>query len=194
MITPLHNSSLPLEIALRTRAAADCLATPAQVDAAYDKMAAAVSTRLSGMQPHFLIVLSGGMIPAVKLMSRLDFPLTMDYIHVSRYRDTCVGGEVEIRDRPQRSLKNRTVVIVDDILDEGVTLAEVQTYCRLSGAAGLFAAVLVEKLHSRRQSNIEADFVGLQLEDRFLFGEGMDYCGYFRNLHGVYAVGSSENE
>lgn len=175
------------------RNAAECLATPAEVDAAYDRMAQEITTHLSLSCPHFLVVLSGGMVPAIKLMSRLDFPLTMDYIHVSRYQDAFVGGEIELRVRPQQPLKNRTVVIVDDILDEGITLSEVQTYCCLFGATEVFTAVMVDKQHARRSAAIKADFVGLQLSDRFLFGEGMDYQGYFRNLNGIYAVGSNEN-
>ena len=84
-----------------------------------------------------------------------------------------------------------TVLVVDDILDEGLTLAAILAYCHEQGASAVYSAVLVEKLHKRRASGLAADFVGVQVEDRYVFGYGMDYHGYWRNVKGIYAVSGS---
>ena len=89
---------------------------------------------------------------------------------------------------PSLSLRDRTVLIVDDILDEGATLECVASYCKQGGASEVFTAVLVEKLHEHKLSSIKADFVGLQVDDHYFYGYGMDYKGYFRNLPGIYAI------
>jgi hypoxanthine phosphoribosyltransferase len=81
--------------------------------------------------------------------------------------------------------------VVDDILDEGLTLAAILDYCRAQGARAVYSAVLVEKLHERKTDGLQADFVGLQVEDRYVFGYGMDYHGYLRNVKGIYAVADS---
>jgi hypoxanthine phosphoribosyltransferase len=91
-------------------------------------------------------------------------------------------------------LQGRTVLLVDDILDEGQTLADIVHYCEQAGAAQVYSAVLVEKLHERRTSGISADFVGLQVEDRYVFGSGMDYKGYLRNMNGVYALRGQDEQ
>jgi len=80
------------------------------------------------------------------------------------------------------------VLIVDDILDEGVTLRAVADYCRDAGAREVRVAVLVQKLHDRNQVGVRPDFKGLDVPDRYVFGCGMDYREYFRNLTAIYAL------
>ena len=106
-----------------------------------------------------------------------------------RYRQETTGGILEWKLQPESDMKDRTVLIVDDILDEGTTLCAIADYCLAHGAREVLTAVLVDKIHERKaRPGLKADFTGLYVEDRFLFGYGMDYKGYWRNAPGIYAV------
>ncbi len=166
---------------------ADRLYSAEQVAAALDAMARAISRKLHDRNPLVLCVLTGAIIPAGHLLTRLDFPHQLDYLHATRYGDTTSGGRLDWVSQQNYSLEGRHVLIVDDILDEGVTLAAIVAHCREAGAASVSSAVLVEKRRPRK-TDIRADFVGVQTEDRYLFGYGMDYKGYLRNADGIYAV------
>jgi len=135
-----------------------------------------------------LCVMTGGLVTASELFIRLDFPLQLDYLHATRYQGGTRGSELQWITRPSQDLEGRTVLVVDDILDEGLTLAAILDYCREQGAAAVYSMVLVEKQHDRKASDLKADFVGLPVEDRYVFGYGMDYHGYLRNVRGIYAV------
>lgn len=169
---------------------AECLYSQEQVEAAIDRMAGAISAELAQKNPLVLAVMSGAMIPAGILLSRLDFPLQLDYIHASRYRGDTAGGQLEWRVAPRFALEGRCVLVVDDILDEGLTLQAILQSCREQGASEVRSAVLVKKLH-QRNVGIEADYVGLEVEDRYVFGYGMDYKEYLRNAPGIFAVKGS---
>lgn len=171
------------------RANADLLFDHDAVGKAYDRMAAQITETLGDANPILLCVMSGGLVPAGELFTRLDFPVELDYVHATRYRGTQGGPELEWIARPVHSLKGRSVLVVDDILDEGVTLAAILHFCRDQGAEAIHSAVLVEKQHDRKAPGLKADFIGLVAEDRYLFGCGMDYHGYWRNLPAIYAVG-----
>ena len=175
-----------LEEIQAVRAQADLLFSEQQVDLAFDRMALAVSNKLADTNPIVICVLTGGIGSTAKLMQRLDFPLTCDVIHASRYQGETAGGDIEWISLPRSPLEGRTVLIVDDILDEGLTLATIHRYCVEQGAASVYSAVLVEKILGREKP-FHADFVGLRAENRYLFGCGMDYKGYWRNLPGIYA-------
>ena len=167
---------------------AELLHDAAAVRMALDRMAASISTQLADTHPVVLCVLTGGIIPTGHLLTRLTFQLEIDYLHATRYRGETQGEHVQWVCRPKTDLQDRTVLVVDDILDEGHTLADVLAFCRDAGAAQVYSAVLVEKLHARRADAVTADYVGLSVEDRYVFGFGMDYKGHFRNLDGIYAV------
>lgn len=169
-------------------AEADCLFTEAQVEQALDALAVRVSERLGALNPIVMCVLNGGLVPTGKLVTRLAFPLQIDYLHATRYRNTTSGGDLTWLARPHMDIRGRTVLVVDDILDEGITLGAIMDYCRDQGAEAVYSAVLVEKRHERKHGLKEADFVGLEVEDRYVFGYGMDYKGFLRNAAGIYAV------
>jgi len=171
----------------QVRAEADCLVSVEQAEKALDKLALEITGRHKNNNPLIVCVMNGGLIVTGCLMSRLDFPLEQDYIHATRYRGETRGGELKWIVQPQHSITNRHVLIVDDILDEGYTLAAIVEYCRKLGAASVETLVLVEKQHKRKQG-LRADYVGLELEDRYLFGYGMDYRGFLRNAPGIFAV------
>ncbi|MBD3670397.1 MAG: hypoxanthine-guanine phosphoribosyltransferase [Gammaproteobacteria bacterium] len=165
-----------------------CLYNTQQVEAALDAMAQAISRDLHDRNPLILCVLTGAIIPMGHLLTRLDFPLEIDYIHATRYRGETAGGELHWLARPQTPMKDRVVLIVDDILDEGHTLAGLLEYCRDQQASEVYSAVLVEKHHDRRVAGLKSEYVGLDVDDNYVFGYGMDYKGYLRNAPGIYAV------
>lgn len=168
-----------------------CLYARDEVEQALDKMARDISAELAGTDPLLLCVMQGGVAVFGQLLTRLEFPLQIEYLHVTRYGASTTAGDLQWKVRPETALKNRVVLIVDDILDEGGTLAAIMDYCRESGASAIYTGVLVEKVHTRKCApGFRADFTGLQAEDRFLVGFGMDYQGYLRNLPGIFAVES----
>ena len=159
-----------------------------QVDAAYDRLAVEITKLLQDRAPIVLAVLTGGLVPTGHLVTRLLFPLQLDYLHATRYQGQTRGRELTWIAPPSIPMAGRTVLVVDDILDEGLTLEAILDYCREQGAAAVYSAVLVEKQHDRRPAHIKADFKGLEVDDRYVFGCGMDYMGYLRNLHEIYAI------
>ncbi|MEJ2454461.1 MAG: hypoxanthine-guanine phosphoribosyltransferase [Candidatus Thiodiazotropha sp.] len=168
-------------------AMADELYSRQQVEQAMDRLAIEITGRLSGEDPIVLSVLNGALIPTGHLLTRLNFPLRQDYVHATRYRGNTEGADLEWIGQPRTSLRDQTVLVVDDILDEGITLAAIVEACREAGAKAVYSAVLVEKLHDRGVG-FKADFVGLTVEDRYVFGYGMDYNGYLRNVPAIMAL------
>ncbi len=166
---------------------ADLLHSQEVVEQALDRMAVEITGKLAGEDPVVLCVLNGALIPMGHLLTRLTFPLRQDYIHATRYGTETTGTQLEWIGHPSTSLKGETVLVIDDILDEGITLAAITDACREAGARSIYTAVLVEKVRVRN-STIQADFTGLKVEDRYVFGYGMDYKGYLRNVAGIYAV------
>lgn len=167
---------------------AECLRTAAEVTAAYRDMAGQIRRDLADRNPLVIAVMKGGMVTASRLLEHLDFPYEMDYLHATRYRSGTRGHDVQWYAEPRISLEGRYVLIVDDILDEGATLAAIVGRCRGAGAAGVALAVLVKKRHDRCVPGLEADYVGLEVDDRYVFGCGMDYHEQFRGLPAIYAV------
>jgi len=166
---------------------ADCLYTQPQVEAALDAMAVRITQALQDKNPLLVCLMNGGVVPFGKLLPRLQFPLQVDYVHATRYRQRLTGGDLHWLAGPFVSARQRTVLLVDDILDEGATLAAIERRYQAEGAAAIYKAVLVSK-DRRRSVPVEADFVGLEIPDRYVFGYGMDYQGYLRNAAGIYAV------
>ncbi len=176
-----------LQESTKVMAEADLLCSQQQIDAALDVMAVKIKQQLGDQNPLVLCVMTGGLVPAGMLLPRLDFPLNLDYIHATRYGHKTEGGELEWIVKPSKPLKDRVVLLIDDILDEGLTLEAIVHDCKSAGAKAVYSAVLVEKIRDRA-IDIKADFVGVEVEDRYLFGFGMDYKGYLRNAAGIYAV------
>lgn len=165
----------------------DCLYSEEDLIRQLNLLADEITQVHSNSCPVVLCVMTGGLIPLGHLLTRLHFPLELDYIHVTRYKGNISGGEIEWKVKPSISLQDRDVVIVDDILDEGVTLASIVEFCEQAGARAVSSAVLVEKNHQRKQG-YKADYSALQIDDRYVFGFGMDYKGWLRNINGIYAV------
>jgi hypoxanthine phosphoribosyltransferase len=171
------------------REEADCIADAAAVDAALDRLASAITTRLGEANPIIYAVMNGGLVLAGRILPRLPFPLELAYLHATRYGHALQGTLLDWRVRPGQDLRGRSVLVLDDILDEGHTLQAIIDYLRQEGAHEVCSAVLVHKVHARKACpGMRADFTGLDVPDRFLFGCGMDYKGYWRNAPGIYAL------
>ncbi len=181
--------TITAEQAARVWREADCLHDRASVEQALDRLGREITQVLGDRNPLILCVMNGGLVAAGHLLTRLNFPLQVDYLHATRYRGDVEGAaELHWLVRPQFPLDGRTVLVIDDILDEGRTLSGILDYCHQHDAAAVYSAVLVLKRHDRRDPHIQADFVGVEVEDRYVFGYGMDYKEYLRNAAGIYAV------
>ena len=168
---------------------ADCLFSPEEVEAALCRMAAAITARLEDADPLVLCIMHGGLITAGRVLPKLHFPLECGYLHATRYGHEQFGGHLDWKVRPGEELCGRNVLLIDDILDEGRTLSAIIDYCFQCKAQEVLTAVLVHKEHDRKSAGLQrADFTGIVSPDRFLFGCGMDYKGYWRNAPGIYAV------
>lgn len=176
--------------ARRILAEAELVCTPAQVEQALDRLAGQIRQRLAEANPLVLAVMGGAIIFAGRLLPRLDFPLECDYVHATRYGDGTEGGQLNWLVAPRTPVAGRTVLLLDDILDQGITLAAIKERLMAEGAKECVVAVLSEK-DLNRAKPLAPDFVGVHLPDRFVFGCGMDIRGAWRNLPAIYAVKGS---
>ena len=165
----------------------DLVCSAAEVERALAGLAAQVTARLAGAYPLVLAVMGGAVVFAGQLLPRLRFPLDFDYIHVTRYGTATQGSGVAWKVEPPQSVQGRSVLVLDDILDGGETLHAIRERLLAQGAASVQCAVLVEKTLPRARPTT-ADFVGLAIPDRFVFGCGMDAKGYWRNLPEIRAM------
>jgi len=159
-----------------------------EVEAAIDSMARAITGALQDKNPVVLCLMIGAVIIVGKILPKLNFPLQLEYVHATRYQGSTTGGNMQWVRSPSVPLKDRTVLIIDDILDEGVTLTTMIEECKKAEAAKIYTAVLADKQIKKSRALKHADFTGLTIPDYYVFGYGMDYKGYLRNAPGIYAV------
>jgi len=166
---------------------AQLIHTSDAVQQAIFKLSKDIAALLENTCPIVICVMGGGIVFAGQLLTQLQFPLELDYVHASRYQNKTVGNALVWQSLPKLDLRNRTVLLVDDILDEGITLLAIKEKCLSLGAKDVFSVVLVEKKlpHSKP---INADFVGLEVPNQYVFGFGMDAYGWWRNLSAIYAL------
>lgn len=166
---------------------ADLLISEAEVNAAISGMASHIAKDIGDSQPLVLCVMGGSVVFTGQLLPQLNFPLEFDYVQASRYRDRTEGQHLVWKVMPGENVSGRTVLVLDDILDEGHTLAAIKEACLKQGAKRVVIAVLVEKPLDK-QKPVTADYVGLQVPERYVFGCGMDIYGWWRNLPAIYAL------
>ncbi len=157
------------------------------VEMAIVRLSQEITEVLENSCPIVICVMGGGIVFAGQLLTQLKFALEVDYVHASRYQNETVGKTLVWKALPKLNLTNRTVLLVDDILDEGVTLLAIQDKCLELGAKNVLSAVLVEKKLGHTKP-ISADFVGLEVPNCYVFGYGMDAYGWWRNLPAIYSL------
>ncbi|HRB98336.1 MAG TPA: hypoxanthine-guanine phosphoribosyltransferase [Nitrosomonas sp.] len=151
------------------------------------RLATDITQVLSHQQPLVLCVMGGAVVFTGQLLPLLGFPLDFDYLHLTRYDKALTGGAIHWQAEPKENMHGRVVLVLDDILDEGVTLAAIRDKVLENGAQAFYSAVLVEK-QTGQPKPFSADFVGLTVPNRYVFGFGMDIHGAWRNLPAIYAV------
>lgn len=154
--------------------------------AAIQQLATHITHDLGEHYPLVLSVMGGAVVFTGQLLPLLHFPLDFDYIHISRYGDKLKGGAFKWLREPQNVL-NRHVLILDDILDEGHTMHAIHEHIMQAGALSCRSAVFANKL-IKQDKPIQADYIGLNVPDRYVFGYGMDAKGMWRNLGAIYAM------
>jgi len=165
---------------------AELLFSEQAVQDATSTLADTISNALFDTNPLVLSVMTGGLVFTGWLLPRLNFPLQLDYVHATRYRGDTRGHDLEWRVRPSLPVQGRTVLLVDDIYDKGITLTRIAEDCRSQGALRVLTTVLIMK--QQAPGALQPDFIGLVAPDRYLFGCGLDYKNYLRNLSAIYAV------
>ncbi len=165
---------------------ADRLFAGEEVEAALERMAAEITARLGALDPVLVCIMTGGVVPFGRLLPRLAFPLRIDYVHATRYGEKLTGGHLQWHVGPSIAPAGQTILLVDDILDEGTTLAGIEDRYRADGASDVLKAALIVK-DRPRTIDITVEFEGLRVPNRYVFGYGMDYKGYLRNTPGIYA-------
>jgi hypoxanthine phosphoribosyltransferase len=138
-------------------------------------------------RPIVLCVMGGAVFFTGQLLPKLEFPLELDYVQASRYHSGTEGKTLNWIVKPKENIKNRKVLILDDILDEGITLQAIVEQCDLLGATEIKTAVLVGK-NLDKNKPIQANYVGLTVPNRYVFGCGMDVYGWWRNMPAIYAL------
>ena len=155
---------------------------------AVDRMAARINEYYGDTPLVLLMVMTGAVLPAAWLSARLKMPLEMDFVHASRYTGATEGGEIDFRVPPRLNLQDQDVLIVDDIYDIGLTLEMIEDYCHLRHARSVNSAVLVRKIHDRPTTGKLPRFIGLDVEDKYIFGCGMDAYEHWRHLDEIRAL------
>ncbi len=177
--------------AIETQNNADLLISEKEIMSSINIVARDIKAVIGDEVPVLLCVMKGGLMFTAELMKRIQSPLELDYLHVDRYRNQTQGSSIHWRKEPDIDLQGRLVLLVDDIFDEGYTLQELIAYCSAKGASKVLSAVLLKKALAKKHTEIEPDFIGLTISDRYVFGWGMDYRSYWRNLTDIYAVSKS---
>jgi len=164
------------------------IADQREVAKAVDRLAEAVNAYYGDREIILLIVMTGAVMPAAWLASKLKMPIQMDFVHATRYAGQTEGGEIEFRVPPRLNLEGHDVLIIDDIYDIGLTLQMIEGYCESRGARSVNSAVLVRKVHDRETTGRLPEFIGMEVEDKYIFGCGMDIYEHWRHLDEIRAL------
>jgi len=162
-----------------------------EVEFAIESVANQINLSLNKTPIVMICVMSGGLYFSGKLLEKLKMPVELDYVQANRYQNNLSGGELIWTKAPSIELNKKVVILVDDILDEGLTLSAVSKKCLALGATKVVTAVLTDKKNNLKKP-LQADFVGVNVPNQFVFGCGMDAFGWWRNLPEIRALSSTE--
>lgn len=155
-----------------------------------DEMGARIRADYDGQNLHLICVLNGAFLFMADLVRAIDLPLTVDFLSVSSYGSrTESSGEVKLVKDLDMSLKNRHVVLVEDIVDTGLTMNYLLYYLQGRGPLSVRVATLLSK-PSRREVDVPIDYLGFEIEDAFVYGYGLDVDHRYRNLPFVTSQGA----
>lgn len=165
----------------------EILFSQALIENSVKTLAENISQELKEENPVFISILNGGLMFTAELLKHCVFPLQQDYLHATRYANNVAKEKLQWLATPHHNLENRTILLLDDIFDEGTTLEKVHTYCINKNAKAVYSAVLLNK-NKTRSTSYTPDFSALECPNKYVFGMGMDYKGYWRNLPDIYAL------
>lgn len=183
----MYNQTLHDEL-LSVRDNAELICSANELEKAIENIASEITSDFYDKNPLLLCVLTGGLHFTALLTRHLDFPWELDYLNASRYGQDTVGSDITWYTKPKGSLANRHVILLDDIFDEGLTLEALNHYCLTERAASVNSAVMTNKNHQRKPAGYKPNYQGINLPDRYVFGCGLDYKGYWRGLPDIYAL------
>lgn len=172
---------------MQTLKSARCIFSAQEIDTAYNQIASDLNSTYVGLNPIIIVVMRGGLVTAGQLMPKLSFLHRMDYLHATRYLNNKPTNSLLWITKPLLNIENEHVLLIDDILDEGITLKAIVSELKLQRPKSIKTCVLLNKVHDRKVQDFNADFYGLETNDLFVFGYGMDYHGYLRHLSGIFA-------
>lgn len=160
------------------------------LEVSFQKVAAEITQKHIKDNPIAVCVMNGALFITSEIVKRLSFPLQVDYIHASRYGNKYTGANIlNWVKTPNINPQGRTVILFDDILDGGLTLSEVKRYYEDRGSLNVLTTVMLDKKAPRDKGGLlKADYYGIEVENKFLFGFGLDYHGYMRNVPEIRAV------
>lgn len=181
-------TQLTVEELQQVKQNSDLIFSTSQIDSAVKKISRELKAKIHDKNAILICVMNGGITLTADLSRSLDCEVRIDYLQVARYRDKTVGGSLHWHKEPQLPLEGQTVVLIDDIYDEGYTMEELVSYCKKNGAKEVITTVLLLKQKSSPQVGNKPDIFGLEVVDRYVYGYGMDYKGYLRNLPAIYAI------
>jgi hypoxanthine phosphoribosyltransferase len=177
------------EFIRQVQARATLLVSKETIDTTFTRLAHEVTEVLEHKNPIIITLMTGGLFTTSELCLKLKFPLQMDYIHATRYEGKLSGAALQWRKEPSLDLHERNILLIDDILDGGITLKRAQEYCLEKGAHKAYTLALLDKVAARLPEGLgKADFTGLEIPNEYVFGYGLDYYHYLRNVAGIYAV------
>jgi hypoxanthine phosphoribosyltransferase len=160
-----------------------------EIAATVERLAAEIRGDYFGKEPLLLGILKGSFMFMADLIRRLDFPLEIDFIRLSSYGGgTESSGKIKVVQGLRSGVKNREVLVIEDIIDTGLTVAYLLDYLRKKRPASLRLCALLDK-PSRRQVPVSIDYLGITVPDKFLVGYGLDYNERYRNLPDIYVLG-----
>jgi hypoxanthine phosphoribosyltransferase len=159
----------------------------AAIDDLIDQQARQMNARYAGQRVLVLAVMTGALVYAGQLLPKLDFELELDYVHATRYDGARAGGFLHWLVKPRQPVAGRTVLLLDDILDEGITLNAIHNWLNDEAAAVVDISVLVHKLKPLPQPCVPV-FPALMVPDEYVYGFGLDADGLWRNADGIFVA------